>query len=169
MATTEYQTEIENGVIVNNAVTIDMVATSTNVLLFGPVILTTGTVQQLPQVDGTTSADDRLVIGVCAKLNRSGTITANVSHVEICIFGICKVKVADTTVNLNDALATTTVAGKAKVRAAFVISSSYSEAEVTNALQGIRSTFGIALSTVSSGADSIIAAFINIIPNGGAS
>jgi hypothetical protein len=146
-----------------------MIADDTSVALFGPVILADGANQALPHAASTTTADDRAVIGVCVRLNRSGTLTADVSHIEVCIHGICKVKVNDATVNLNDALSTNSTAGEAKVRAAFVISAAYSETEVQNALQGIRSTFGIALSTVTSGADSIVAAFINIVPNAGAS
>jgi hypothetical protein len=169
MATTEFQTEIENGPLFNNAVTITMIADDTGVKLWGPVVLADGAVQAMPHAASTTTASDKNVIGVCVRMPRDGNATvADTSVIEVCLHGICKVKVNDANVSLNDSLVTHTTAGEAAVKAAFTISAAYAEAEIEAALNGVRAVFAIALSTVSSGADSIIACFVNITPYPGA-
>lgn len=168
MAVSEIYSEVDNGPLLDNAVTISLIAADTSIALWGPVVLASGSITALPRAASTTTADDRNVIGVCVRLPRDGTIVAGTSMIEVCVAGVCKVKVADANVNLNDALATTTTAGIAKVRGAFTISGVFSASEVKAALNGIRSTFAVALSTVSSGANSIIAAYVNVVPNGGA-
>lgn len=168
MPTTTFRSEVRNGPIDNNGITMSMIAADTSIALWGPVVLSGGSITDLPKAASTTTASNKNVIGVCVKLPRSGTITANTSIVEVLIWGIAKVKVEDATVNLNDALVTTTTAGKAKVQAAFTISATPTETEIQNALNGVRACFAIALSTVTSGADSIIAAFVNIVPYAGA-
>jgi hypothetical protein len=164
MAQTEFRSQVENGVIDESAITISMIADDTSIALYGPVVLADGSVTELPHAASTTTAGDANVIGVCVRLPRNGTITADTSHVEVCIYGITKLKVNDANVSLNDALETNSTAGEARVQAGVEISTVYDKADEVAAFNNIRKCFARALTTVSSGADSYIAAFVNIQP-----
>lgn len=167
MAQTEFRSEIEAGTGFEESVTITMVADDVNIDLFGPVVLAQGSVTDLPHAASTTTAGDKLVIGVCTRLPRSGSITADTSVVEVCVYGRCKVKVADSSVSLNDPLETTTTAGVARVQADPVLDVGTGTvaalgADVAIALNNIRKCFAIALTTVSSGANSIVLAHVGV-------
>src|SRR5262245_31768005 len=117
MAQTTFMSNIANGPIESSAITITMIADDTSVALWGPVVLADGSVTDLPHAASTTNGGDALVFGVCVRLPRSGLITADVSPVEVCIFGICKLKVNDANVSLNDPLETNSTAGEARIQA----------------------------------------------------
>jgi hypothetical protein len=167
MAQTEFRSEIEAGTGFEESVTITMVAHDTSIALFGPVVLSSGSITDLPKCASTTTAGDKLVIGVCTRLPRSGSITADTSVVEVCVSGRCKVKVADSSVSLNDPLETNSTAGVAQVQVDPVLDKTTNTVaaladDVVIALNNIRKCFGIALTTVSSGANSIVLAHVGI-------
>jgi hypothetical protein len=165
---TEFFTEIENGPVDNGAVTITMIADDVNVKLWGPVVLADGAADRMPRAASTTTASDKKVIGVCVRMPRDGLATvADKSAIEVCIYGIAKVKVNDSTVNLGDSLVTHTTAGEAAVRAEFAISATPTQAEIKAALSGVAAVFAKAWST-GAAADDIVACFINISPYPGA-
>ncbi len=117
MAVTEFMTEIENGPVDSGAITVSMVSDDTSIALWGPVVLADGAIDRMPRVASTASAGNAAVFGVCVKLTRSGTLVADSTHVEVCIHGICKVKVNDADVALNDPLQTHSTAGEAAIQA----------------------------------------------------
>lgn len=165
MAQSEFRPEITTGAEFGDAVTLTMIAADTSIALFGPVVLADASVADLPHAASTTSAGNANVIGVCTRLPRSGTITADVSDVEVTVRGRCKVKVADATVNLNDALETSVTAGIARVQPAVAVRSdtlANLKADVVTGLINARRAFATALTTVSSGANSIICADVGI-------
>lgn len=167
MAVTEFRSKIDAGASFEDAVTITMIADDTSVALWGPVILVDSPVSNLthlPQAGSTTSAGDVLVFGVCVRLPRNGTLVADTTVIEVCIYGRCKVKVNDADVDLNDPLETHTTAGEAAVQPSTEISTTYDKADEVEAFNNIRASFAIALTEVESGADSIICAFVNIVP-----
>lgn len=170
MPVTEFMAEIENGPIESSAITITMIANDTNIKLFGPVILANGTITDLPNAASTTTAGDAAVFGVCVRLGRddpgNGTkLVANTTRIEVCIYGICKLRVNDANVALNDPLETNSTVGEARIQPDPTVdatSAATVAADVVIVANNIRKCFAIALSTVTSGADSIIAAFVNI-------
>ncbi|WP_415283897.1 hypothetical protein [Candidatus Nitrososphaera sp. FF02] len=164
MAQTTFRAEIDRGAGFDDAVTVSMIADDTSIGLFGPVILADATVTDLPHAASTTSAGSLLAIGVCVSLPRSGTLTADKSIVEVCVYGRCKIKVGTADVALNDPLETSGTAGEAQVQPSTEISTTYDKADEVEAFNNIRASFAIALTTVSSGADSIVCGFVNIVP-----
>ena len=165
MALTEFRSELFAGAGFSNSLTMTMIAADTSIALWGPVVLNSGTATALPKAASTTSAGDALVIGVCTTMPESGTITANTSVIEVTYFGLCKVKSVSANHSLNDPLETSTTAGQAQLQAQIVIdgtSSATLDTTCTNAFNAIRKCFGIALSTVSSGANSILLAKVGI-------
>lgn len=164
MATTTFRSEVSEGTGFSESITWAMIAKSTGVALYGPVVLSDESVTALPTCDSTTSAGDAKVIGVCVALPTNGTITAGTSFVQVCIHGRCKVKVNDADVALNDPLETFTTAGEAQIQPSTEISTTYDKADEVEALNNIRASFAIALTSVSSGANSYVACFVNIVP-----
>lgn len=167
MPQTEFRSYITNGVIEDSAVTMSLIAADTSIAVNGPVVLAAGAddTEALPKAASTTTAGDAKVFGVCVRLPKNGTITANTSPVEVCIHGLCKVLVADANVALNDPLETTTTAAKARVQPDPTVdatSLATLAADVVIVANNVRKCFGIALSAVSSGANSIVLAFVNI-------
>lgn len=164
MVATEFRSEVARGSGFEESITRQFVAHDTSIALWGPVVLSTGSQTKLAEVASTTTAGDVNVIGVCVMLPGSGTIIADTSFVTICVFGICKLKVADATVNLNAALDCSTTAAVARVQPLLVTrndTTTHLQADVVTGLNNIRAAFAIALST-SSNANSIIAAFVHI-------
>lgn len=141
---TEFSSDIAEGAGFSNAVTHAFVANSTGIKLYGPVILVDPVGEQaLPKVDSTTTAGNQAVIGVCVALPQDEILVAGESIVQVCVAGITKCKVNDATVAVGAALVTHTDAGEAAVRAAFVVGTTYTEANLVAALDGIRSCFAI--------------------------
>lgn len=165
MAQTEFRSEITIGAEFDDAVTLTMIADDTSVALYGPVVLADGSITDLPHAASTTTGGNTAVYGVCTRLPRSGTLTADISDVEVTVRGRCKLKVSDTDVALNDALETGTVAGVARKQAALAVRSdtlANLKADVVTGLKNVRAAFAIALTTVTSGANSIICADVGI-------
>src|SRR5437870_7627107 len=165
MAVTEFRSELTVGTGFQDARTVTMIAADTSIAIWGPVVLASGAVNALPKAASTTNAGDALVFGVCVALPRSGTITANTSVIEVCVLGFCKVKSVSANHSLNDPLETSATAGRAQLQAQIVIDgSSLANLDTTtkNALNEFRKCFGVALTTVASGANSILLAKIGI-------
>lgn len=163
---TEFRSELAKGTAFSNSVTYSMIANGATIALWGPVILVAGAsaTKDIPKVDATTSGGSALVFGVCVAMPANGTISAGTSVVQICVFGLCKVKVLTATVALNDALETSTTAGQARVQTDPLLDDASSAAlapTVATALINIRRAFAIALSTTSN-ASSIVLCFVNI-------
>lgn len=164
MATSTFRSEVAKGSGFEESITRQFVAADANVALYGPVILVASSEGVLPKVGSTTTAGDAKVIGVCVILPIQTVITANVSYVTVVMFGLCKLLVEDAAVAMNDVIETTTTAGKARVQPAAVITDDTVVTlgtSIQTIAQNIRKGFALALST-SSGANSIIAVFVNV-------
>ena len=165
MAVTTFRSEVSKGSGFQESVTRQFVAHDASIAVYGPVVLSTGSITALTEVASTTTASDKKVIGVCVWLPENGTITVDKSVVGVVIFGLTKVKNVTATVNLGDVIECSATAGQAQVQAALVTrndTTAHLQADVVTGLNNIRAAFGIALSTVSSGAGSIHAVFVNI-------
>ncbi len=159
MAVTEFRAEIAEGTGFDQAITVSMIADDVNIALWGPVVLADASITDLPHAASTTTAGDRHVFGVCVALPANGVIVADSDFVQICIQGFCKVKVNDANVALGDPLETNSTVGEARIQpdpTVDVASSAALGADVVIVANNIRKCFAIALTTVTSGADSIV-------------
>src|SRR5581483_1816634 len=100
MAVTTFRSEVAKGAGFEESITRQFIAHDANIAVYGPVVLSTGSIANLAEVASTTTGGDVNVIGVCVWLPENGTITADKDFVGVCIFGITKVKNASATVNL---------------------------------------------------------------------
>ena len=163
---TEFRSEVAKGPGFSDAELWDMVADDANITLWGPVVLGTGTVADLPRAASTTITGDAAVIGVCVAFPQDGLIIADVSVIQVCTHGRSKVKVNNASVALNDPLETFTTAGEAAVQAdptVDITDATTVGADLVIIANNIRSCFAIALST-SANANSIVACYVNINP-----
>lgn len=163
---TEFRSELAKGTAFSNSVTYSLIANDTDLTLWAPVILIAGAsaTKDLPKVDVTTAGGSALVFGVLVALPASGTIVAGVSVVQICVAGLCKIKVVTATVALNDALETSTTAGQARVQADVTVdatSLATLAADVVIVANNVRKAFAIALSSTSN-ASSIILCYVSV-------
>jgi hypothetical protein len=163
MAQTFFRSELSEGPVAENAITREYVANDANIALFGPVILIAGAsaTKDLPKVGSTTTPGDPLVCGVCVGLPDDKIVAAG-KLVIVLEIGLTKLTVKSADVALNAPLETANEAGKAQVQAAIEIASTFDNTQIVAGLNNIRKAFALAYSAVTSGANSVILAYVNI-------